>query len=604
MMNTGLRQSAISSALLALVAVAAAAQTGAEVELQLHSPPDLPVGATVVLGAAEASGGGAVTLFRFGVAPAGGEFRILRDFSPRRGLEWTPLEEGIYDIRVTALDESSRWVSEDVVRYRVRSRITKGEAAVSSLDHPLVALYSVPPCWTGQVRVRFRPASGTFWRTTPWKRCRSGRSVNFHVAGMLSNTSYLMQHEHVTAFGAWSRGDPLPFRTRAVDLTLFEFAVPRPCRGCSRADGVLLHSVTFGDDFAFPFPVATDLSGRVLWYYSRLGTTQHFGSYLVQPLPGGNMLLLLNDGLVGQVLREIDVAGNTVRETSAARIRAQLAEVDLVRPDRYFVGALHHEGVRLPNGHTLLVTSAEHLVNGVDHLADVVVDLDEDLQVVWAFNSFEELPLLERPTPRGEVCTSPRVDGCQELFLGESALDLTHTNTIEYLPEDGNLLLSMRNQDWIVKIDYRDGTGTGAVLWRLGREGDFSIDSEDDWPWFSHQHSVQAFGDRILLYDNGNTRHDADPSAESRGQVLRIDEASRTARLELNVDLGLYAQAFGSAERLANGKYNFVSGFLEGAWSRSVEVTPRGTTSYSVALVLDVEAAVYRSWRMRDMYTP
>ena len=38
-------------------------------------------------------------------------------------------------------------------------------------------------------------------------------------------------------------------------------------------------------------------------------------------------------------------------------------------------------------------------------------------------------------------------------------------------------LLSMRHQDWVVKIDYRNGGGNGDILWRMGVDGDFQIAS-------------------------------------------------------------------------------------------------------------------------------
>jgi len=71
---------------------------------------------------------------------------------------------------------------------------------------------------------------------------------------------------------------------------------------------------------------------------------------------------------------------------------------------------------------------------------------------------------------------------------------------------DGSLLVSLRNQDWIVKIDYGNNSGTGNVVWRLGLQGDFSVVSNDPLPWFSHQHDIEFDGTTFELYDNGNTR--------------------------------------------------------------------------------------------------
>jgi hypothetical protein len=172
---------------------------------------------------------------------------------------------------------------------------------------------------------------------------------------------------------------------------------------------------------------------------------------------------------------------------------------------------------------------------------------------------------------------------------------------------DGALLLSMRHQDWVLKIDYQDGRGSGEILWRLGKDGDFTIESDDPYPWFSHQHDVSfeaADPTRLDLFDNGNTRRTQNPQAFSRGQVLVLDEANRTAQIALSVPLGDFSMALGSAQRLANGNYHFEVGFINnpasprGQSSHAVEVTSSG----DAASLLSLDAAVYRSFRMVDLY--
>lgn len=68
--------------------------------------------------------------------------------------------------------------------------------------------------------------------------------------------------------------------------------------------------------------------------------------------------------------------------------------------------------------------------------------------------------------------------------------DWTHSNALVYSPSDGNLLLSVRHQSWVLKIDYNNGAGTGNLLWRLGYQGDFAltqngVPSFDPSDWFS-----------------------------------------------------------------------------------------------------------------------
>ena len=175
-----------------------------------------------------------------------------------------------------------------------------------------------------------------------------------------------------------------------------------------------------------------------------------------------------------------------------------------------------------------------------------------------------------------------------------------HGNSVAEAP-DGNLVYSARSQDWVIKIDYQNGRGSGNVIWRLGKDGDFKINSTDPDPWFSHQHDPEYEADGTLtLFDNGNGRWVKNPDAHSRGQVFRIDEKNRIADLTLNVDLGHYSLALGSAQLLQNGNYFFDSGFREDGTGISTEVDPSGNIVYEI----QSSAPEYRTFRMKNMYTP
>jgi hypothetical protein len=201
----------------------------------------------------------------------------------------------------------------------------------------------------------------------------------------------------------------------------------------------------------------------------------------------------------------------------------------------------------------------------------------------------------------GETCPS----ACPPTVLSQSGNDWTHGNAIQQTP-DGNLLYSSRHQDWLIKIDYEYGEGDGHILWRMGVDGDFTIDSPDPYPWFSHQHDGNfeaADPTRLIVFDDGNTRVRAEQGGNSRGQVLAIDEPSRTVKPVLNADLGVYSQAVGSAQLLRDGNYAFDAGFVVedgGIDSYSFEVDSTGAIVYSA----HANAILYRSFRMVDMYTP
>src|SRR5262249_35059228 len=148
--------------------------------------------------------------------------------------------------------------------------------------------------------------------------------------------------------------------------------------------------------------------------------------------------------------------------------------------------------------------------------------------------------------------------------LGEGPADWTHANSVAWSPADGNLIVSLRSQDWVLKIDYANGTGDGHVIWRLGPGGDFKLNATGPSPWFTHQHDVRYINaTTLLVFDDGNVRQSKDPHAQSRGQELILDEKTMVATLVVNARLGDYAFALGSAQMLPNGNLDFDSGIAE-----------------------------------------
>ena len=577
-----------------------AAQAALTVTFDPKPPQGQPVG-TVIRWSATADGAGTdPVLFRFDVAPPGGSFRLLKDYYLLNFADWTPTEEGSYWIKVTARNWITGETAESVTGYWATSRVTGANPVISPTANPLVALYSAPPCPFGRVRVQYRAAGALFKQTTPFQPCKPGVSVNFYVAGMRENTNYLMRQEWVF-FGTTIRGPILSFQTGSLPVELSQpqaLLLNPPNQQSSLNEGVLLHSRTFNAIFGgLDYPFATDLLGRVIWYHIPEIPPMPKWVTVTRPLPGGRLLMTVPFN----VLREIDLAGNILRETNTFAIEEQLRS-QVTDP----LGTFHHEAIRLPNGHTLALASVERIVTDVQGpgpvnvLGDILLDLDENWRVAWFWNSFDFLDVSRRAV-LGETCAGPD-SGCSPLRLGPDANDWTHSNSIHYLPADGNLLLSVRHQDWVIKIDYRDGAGTGEVLWRMGRDGDFRIAPVDDPElWFTHQHDVSYDGNTLLVYDNGNTRQALNPDVHSRGQVLRVDEDLRQVMLELNVDLGHYAKAVGSAQRLSNGNYHFLSGMLQpGFFSLSIELLPNGQNNY----VLQVPTIIYRSFRMKSLYEP
>jgi arylsulfate sulfotransferase len=617
-MNFGLNLNLVSRFVLfagvALVAGrAAGGQLSVTLKPSLASPQ--PVGQSLVL-TAEVSNDTATALrYRFMIQrPGAATFSMVADFGQANALQWSTLQEGSYLIYVQAWDPSIGYTGATVIGFQFTTRITSGKPVVSPSSHPLVAIYSAPPCSAGSVQVLYRPTEGSSFSHSNILPCRAGLSTNFYIGGMIADTSYTMWYRVVNN-GQQTWGPPLTFQTGSIPSGFATATVAIPASSStSRDEDIVLQSfiaLEAGQGYGksgFP-PTAYNLRGDIVWYYP---TANGNRTYLTRPVPGGAFLVYIHENVPDEtIVREIDLQGDVLRETNAYAISQQLTHLHLPT-----INWMSHEALRLPNGHTLVLGMTERILTDVqgpgpvDVVGDMIVDLDQNLQVAWTWNTFDHLPN-NRAAVLGEVCSS-NLAPCGPLNLAATANDWTHCNSL-YLMPDGNLVLSVRNQDWVVKINYDNGAGDGAILWTLGNLAQqagtpyFTLTGgTGSWPWFSHQHDFEYDGTNYELFDNGNTRVSPAPlglgSGNSRGQVYALDETSMVAKQLVSRDLGSYSHAFGSAQTLSNGDYWFGLGALlqnTAPLDIADEVTDNGVgVSYSVYF----PSKAYRSFRLSSLY--
>jgi arylsulfate sulfotransferase len=592
----------------------AASDKPVTVTLLTNLPSPQKVGTIVTLVPRLSNASRATNVAQYSVSVDGGAFRIIRDFSQDMVFTWSPeLYEHEARVRITVRDNDTMKTATAELPFRIVSRIKDARPVVTPTAHPLVALLSAPPCPAGsQFRAEFRKAGDSFSSHTSAEPCRGGRSSNVYVAGMRADTDYEIRPE--TVGGATGSGEWITFHTGLLDGRFPPVSIPTPRAGGARnADQLLVTSVA-----TEPFHnQATDLDGNVVWTMATPG-------FLTRVLPGGRFLVLAeaansqNDIKRWQAVRELDLLGNTIRETNASRVAEQLASRGIrskcMKDGEQCVSGFHHEAIRLPNDHTLVIAGLERMFpdgaqgskDPVDVMGDLVIDLDPDFQVAWVWNSFDHMDVT-RKSLGGEKCKlGPGSDGCASVFLADTANGWLHSNALNYIPGSGDFLISIPEQDWVVKIDYRDGKGTGKVLWRLGLDGDFKAKSDDPYPWFSYQHDVgfdPPGSNRLIVFDDGDRRKEKFPKSNNRGQVWELDEQAMTATLVVDADLGVYSPAVGSAQSLSGGGYSFQSGMinLPVVSTRETEIGADGKIVYAQQF----EAAVgYRSFRVPDLYTP
>lgn len=126
--------------------------------------------------------------------------------------------------------------------------------------------------------------------------------------------------------------------------------------------------------------------------------------------------------------------------------------------------------------------------------------------------------------------------------IEEFAYDRFHMNALSF-DKDSNYLVSVSIEDQIWKINAK----TGSLMWKLGKEGDFKMDTST---YFSFQHGVHinSEGD-LMLFDNGIYKN------ESRTLSFNIDTVSMLATTRINAPLpkSLHTSRMGSAYLLPNG---------------------------------------------------
>jgi arylsulfate sulfotransferase len=666
-----------SLGLFALLAVSAPAFATVQISSMVpsHKSPELIGTAIMWTVKATDTNTGPLT-FQFKVAPPRGTLAVARDFNVgtlssgvwTAHFPWTPTGiEGVYQIEVVVTDFGSGETVSKTVKFDVTPLITGGAGVAVSTGNPLVALFSATSCPAGSsMRVSFQQQSGaTPATTTNWVPCHPPNTMTFEIGGMYPSTTYNMFTQTQTgsnivngASVPYTTG-PLPSKTPLPDIKV----VTPAGSNTDTTDSIVLQAPTRLGGGVLYGDVATDLSGNILWYY--YGGTH--SNILLRPLVNGTFLLVDSGPAWNpkvqelQLLNQIDLAGNVIRQTNTGIIQHQLVAMGVTdggpctaisHPAPIGSACLdffHHESIQtLPNGRTAVFAAIEKIfppgtqgdTSGlpVDIIGDMVIILDSNWQVVWYFDAFEHdmgAPQLDinRAAVLGETCVVGQ-GGCPPLSLLGSGIatdahDWLHANSLYYWPTDtqtgtvGDLFLSVRHQDWVVKIDYHDGAGTGNIIWRMGREGDFTFNNVDNdvWPWFSHQHEAgieNGGAGPITLFDNGNTRVSKPPlglgkacgpsDCHSRAMALDFNETTMQVTPVLSYDLGVFATALGSAQLLSDGNYFFMAGVVTLGINHTVsypmQLLPTPGTVFATQVLKLEGPEEYRAWEMPSLYSP
>ncbi len=481
---------------------------------------------------------------------------------------------------------------------------------VTATTNPQVATYSIYLASPGRVSIDFGPDTG--YGLTTWSQSTpspTGGEVSIYVAGMRAVSTYHMRAQVALNDGAAFTDSDHSFNTRQPPSTAAVTVSPQ--NGQTPQPGIEMFDtlVPFEQSQAF----ATDLEGNVIWTYSYTdGNTYD----IVQPirlLPNGHFLVLISYASSAPVhgakippatidaVREVDLVGNTIRQVTASQIEQALTKQGYT----FNFGSLHHDVLPLPNGHWIVLASVTQSFTNLagyagttNVLGDILIDVDPSGKPVWVWNSFANLDVNRHPY----------------LFP-----DWTHSNALLYSADDHNLLLSVRHQNWIVKIDYEDGLGSGRILWRLGEGGDFKLENGvDPTDWFYAQHEPNYFAPnttgvfRMGVMDDGDDRSfpggalcgkNGAPPCYSTAPLYELNESAMTATLiwDYRLPPAQYSFFGGDAQNLANG--NLEADFCATAGGSLVqEVNMNAAQPQLVWQAVTPGTYQYRAERMPSLY--
>ncbi|KRM23353.1 hypothetical protein FC90_GL000307 [Latilactobacillus graminis DSM 20719] len=320
------------------------------------------------------------------------------------------------------------------------------------------------------------------------------------------------------------------------------------------------------------YPVGVDADGEIRWY------STNYVQHIFKVLRNGRLLYLTkpnNADLVYNDLVETDFMGRVYREYQFSPETRNNESAN----NRIETTIIHHDAIELPN-HNLLLTVSD---GSAKYIEDTMVELSRKTGKVVKVIDLKRL--LPAKLYQNYDATK-RSDG---------KLDWFHQNAIDYDSSDNSIVISSRNQDLVMKLDYQ----TAKIKWI------FSSKPVNQWPikmrklllkpadsqttFTGGQHAAtiwttgKANRKKLVLFNNNIAVSNGDQKTSgkySEGVSYLIDEQERTIKKTWSYGKSLgktyFSNVIGSTRQLVNGNYLIDFGYNNsGRTSHIVEVNPQ-----------------------------
>jgi arylsulfate sulfotransferase len=350
----------------------------------------------------------------------------------------------------------------------------------------------------------------------------------------------------------------------------------------------LIHWKEQKSDTSFGAIVALDADGNVRWCY----LADHL-IFVVRQLANGHLLYGYGNRADG--LMEIDLSGNIVRQWAAAERNRQVPGGAIpVAVDSFHHDVIPVDGDRLISLSTVLQTESNYFdpsYHSKRHVPLAHLVGDEIVEMTTNGSIVRRLSLFDLLDPRrigyGSLDGFWNVRGYE--IVDGGTFDWSHANSVTLDPRDDSLIISVRHQDAVIKVDRR----SGELKWILGNSKGWNPRLKRKWlrpvspfEWFYHQHAVELTPQgTLLMFDNGNYRAtpfdpplDADRN-RSRVVEFRVNEQEMTVSQVWDYDGGadaFYSTFFCDVDWLQKTKNVLITngGEIRDVAGRQTDVTP------------------------------
>ncbi|WP_164511312.1 aryl-sulfate sulfotransferase [Levilactobacillus mulengensis] len=349
-------------------------------------------------------------------------------------------------------------------------------------------------------------------------------------------------------------------------------------------------------------PFAIDADAAVRWY------STDYSQHTIEQWTGGHIMMLskkdvdsdvyndlIETDYLGRVYKEYSFANNTSSSDSASVSKAAAkANTETT--------VIHHDLVELPN-HNFLATVSD----GSKYKEDTMIEVSHKTGKIVKVIDMKKL--------------MPKAMYTKFAKGADGKVDWLHQNAVDYDKNDKSIVISSRNQDLIMKMDYK----TSHIKWI------YSGKKKSTWPKVYRkylltpkkgtiitggQHGIYllnnggkntADSEDFLLYDNNIavTNGNKQTSGKySQAVQYHVDAKNMTIKSTWSWGKSLgkanFTYVIGYAERQANGNTLIDFGFKNnGAASNVIEVTKDGKQVFNVTMKsAAAKAYAYRAYRV------